>query len=199
MTKKRPSWFQWLDLTMLAPGVATLAILAYALARGARGPSGWPYGMAAVGLAFVGIWLRVVLLRRGYLSEFRWYPTHGIMAHPGQGYILPPDAVLDAYVSDTVMKWSTHYPGAAGALGSDVVWVFFRRDLDESTANRAGAKVHGLTMARSHTMQVDYDVPSQPLQTTAFAHELGHVIMGFSTGGWDQAVHHAFMRDNGLL
>ncbi len=196
--KKKPSWFQWLDLTTLAPGVLTLSFLAYAIAHGAEGPKGWQWGTAAVGLAFIGIWLRLVLLRRSYLAEFRWYPTYGIMAHPGQGYSLPSDDVLNTAVRETMNRWALYYPNAKDALESDIVWVFFKRDLDESTANRANAKVNGLTFARSHTMQVDYDAADQPLAETAFEHELGHVIMGFSTDGWDQAVHHAFMADHGL-
>ncbi len=51
-------------LTYALPGILTLLAMVVCLALHAQGPRGWPLGMAAVGLAFLGIWLRVYLLRR---------------------------------------------------------------------------------------------------------------------------------------
>jgi hypothetical protein len=47
-------------------------------------------------------------------------------------------------------------------------------------------------------MYVDYDYKLDPIEKTALAHELGHVIHGLATGGWDQAEHHAFTKKNHL-
>ena len=40
--------------------------------------------------------------------------------------------------------------------------------------------------------------PNQDIQHTAFAHELGHVILGSVLGNWDESIHHKFMADNKL-
>jgi len=203
MTKKKPAWLRLDDfLTIAGPGIVVLGILVALLFRDdVEAKGGWQWLMLAVGLCFIGIWVRVLLSRKAYLAQFRWYPTYGIMVHPGERdpYALPEDHVLDTAVRETVNRWSLYYgPRALASISSDVIWVFFKKDLDESTANRAKAKVEGITFARSHTMQVDYDHRDQPFERTAFEHELGHIIMGFSTGDWDQQKHHDFARGHGL-
>lgn len=204
MVKKKPSWLTLLDfLTIAGPGIAVFGILIYFLIHGAVGPKGWQYLMALVGLSFIGIWLRIALSRRSYLAEFRWYPSYGIMAHPGDPkvglYTLPDDDTVNNAVRETVARWALYYgKKAAEAAASDVIWVFFKKDLDENTLNRARAKVNGLTFARSHTMEVDFDTPSDPLEKTAFEHELGHIIFGFSTDNWDQQAEHDFARGHGI-
>jgi hypothetical protein len=203
MNKKKPSWLRLDDfLSIAAPGIATLGALFFLLFReDVKSDGGWQWLMLAVGLGFIAIWVRIVFSRKAYLSRFRWYASYGLMVHPGDRdpYSLPEDHVLENAVRETVNRWSIYYgPRAQAAIASDVIWVFFKKDLDENTVNRAKAKVEGITFARSHTMQVDYDLRDQPLSTTSFEHELGHIIMGFSTGDWDQESHHKFARSHGL-
>ncbi len=199
--KKKPSFLTLYDfLTIAGPGIVVLLInLWLQFVEIETSAKRWEWLMLVVGLAFIAIWARVVQLKRRRLSEFTWYPTWGVMAHPGEGYVLPPQEEMDRSVRETVNRWSLYYGSkASAAVMSDVVWVFFKRGLDESTANRAKMKVNGLTFARSHTMQVDFDTPSDPLEKTAFEHELGHIIMGHATGDWDQQKHHDFSRGHGL-
>lgn len=206
MQKKKPAWLRLDDfLTIAGPGIAVLGLLVWAIiAKAESEASGWQYLMALVGLAFIGIWVRIALSRRAYLAEFRWYPTYGIMMHPGEpvekgGYILPDELTVTTAVRETVARWALYYgTKAAAAVASDVIWVFFKKNLDENSLNRAKAKVNGITFARSHTMQVDYDSPSDQLVNTAFEHELGHIIMGHSTNDWDQKIHHDFASGHGL-
>jgi uncharacterized membrane protein len=50
-------------LTIALPGLLVLVGTAVLVLLGARGPRYWQLGMALVGLTFLGIWLRVYLLR----------------------------------------------------------------------------------------------------------------------------------------
>jgi hypothetical protein len=199
-TKKKPSWLLPLDFVSFAvPGIVCLVLLVVGLVHGASGPRQWPYLMGLVGAVFLAIWVRVALLRRAYLDGFRWYPAYGVMAE-ANGYLLPNDEQMDAAVRADVSRWALYYgTKAADAVASDVVWCFFKKDLSEADIGRADVRMNGFTIARSHTMYVSYSAAADALEKTAFAHELGHIIMGFSTGAWDQAVHHAFMQEHGLL
>jgi hypothetical protein len=51
-------------LTMALPGILVLLATVILLMAGAQGPKGWPVGTAVVGFVFLGIWLRVRLLRQ---------------------------------------------------------------------------------------------------------------------------------------
>lgn len=205
MQKKKPSWLRLDDfLTIAGPGIATLGLLVWAvLAKAKSEHGGWQYLMALVGLCFIGIWVRVALSRKSYLAEFRWYPTYGIMAHPGDPktglYSLPDEDTVNSAVRETVSRWALYYgTKAAAAVASDVIWVFFKKDLDENEINRAKKKVNGFTVSRTHTMYVDFDGASDPLERTAFEHELGHIVYGFATGDWDEEAEHTFVKGHGL-
>ncbi len=50
-------------LTLALPGLLILVGTAVLVLLGARGPRYWQLGMVLVGLTFLGIWLRVYLLR----------------------------------------------------------------------------------------------------------------------------------------
>lgn len=196
--KKKPHWLRLDDfLTLAGPGIGVLGLLVYCVLAGYV--PGWPkgawIGMLAVGLTFIGIWARVVFLRKKALAKYRWYPTYGFMVHDDGGkYHLPGTVLFEAAIWRTIQAWAPYYKSDVLLKGKDVFWVFFKKDLDENTNNLANMKVEGLTIARSHTMQIDYDSADQPLEKTAFEHELGHIIMGHATGNWDLKTHHDFMK-----
>lgn len=197
--KKKPSWFLLKDLFALAgPGVATLGLGLYGLSSGFIATEATVM-LAVVGLAFIGIWIRILFNRKQTLSEYHWYPTYGFMVHDDGGkYHLPGTVLFEASVWRTIQAWAPYYNADFLVKGSDIIWVYFKKDLDENDKNPANKKVNGVTIGYSHTTEVDYDSADQPLERTAFEHELGHLIMGWGSGSWDEEVHHDFMKKHGL-
>ncbi len=197
---KKPSWFKVLDLVFFCIPIVGLSLATiYAMVTGVEGP----HAVQAVALcwvvvaAFLGIYLRLLWMRWTTLKQYRWYPTYGFMLRQ-DGYQLPEEGILDGSVWKTIQVWSKHHPNAEQIVKSAVNWVSFHKDLNENDKNRARAKVKGFTVAVSHTMAIDYDSPDEPLDRTAFEHELGHIIHGFATQNWDMEQHHEFMKKHGL-
>lgn len=198
--KKKPSWFRLIDaVTIAGPGLVTAGLTVYAMIHGYEGPPSSIPGLWAVTIGFIGIWLRWCQLRKADLDTFVWYPTYGIMIKP-ETYILPSAAEVDALVKKVIDAWTPIYPNAGSIIADqEVIWAFFKKDLNENDKNPAKAKVKGVTLAYSWTMEVDYDVDTEALSATALAHELGHVIIGHATNNWDQAWQHALMQEHNLL
>jgi hypothetical protein len=198
--KKKPQWFRPIDaVSFLIPIVGASAATIYAMAVGVEGPHA-KEGIAlcwVVVALFIAIWGVYSYQRKKALDQYRWYPNYGFFVHPG-GYQLPPDGVFDGSVFKTIQLWSRFHPNAEQIIQQEVIWVFFKKDLDESPRNLAHMKVEGLTVAYSHVMAVDYDHPEDDFNHTAFEHELGHIIHGHATGTWDLAEHHDFAKKNGL-
>lgn len=198
---KKPGWFRLIDfITIGGGGVISLGLLAYALIHGATGAHAKEglVLLAVVGLCFVGIWLVFALQRKKWLSKFVWYPRYGFMIDPG-GYCLPHDNyLLDVLIKRTIEGWSKYHPNAEDIVRARVNWVWFDKTLDEKVDPFAGRLNNGYAIGYTNSFKVDYDTPTQSLESTAFEHELGHVIRGNATGQWDQTEHHKFAADHGL-
>lgn len=198
---KKPSWFRPLDLiTFVGTGIAIAGLAIYAMIAGIEGPhavQGLVLTFVVAGL-FLVFWVINAVTRKKRLDTFRWYPTYGFMVHAEDGWNLPSDKVFDELVKRTLESWTVYVAGAHAAISSDVKWVTFRKNFDETALNPAHKKVNGLTIAGSHTFGVDIDSVDHPIEKTAFAHELGHVIMGNATGNWDEVKHHQFMKEHNL-
>ncbi len=198
--KKKPSWFRPLDFAVCSGASAVIiAFTIYALIVGIEGSHATEaivlsYVVAALFLLIFG---RLCWIRKNWLDQFKWYPTYGFMVHP-ENYILPGDKEFDDAVAKTISDWSVHYNDVQKVIDEDVIWVWFKKSLDENANNRANQKVNGLTIGYSHTMMVDYDTSYDSLNKTAFAHELGHIIMGHCSHNWDLETHHKFMETHKL-
>lgn len=198
---KKPSWFRIADLLILVgTAVIVAGLAAYGAIVGVQGNNALQglILMFVVAFAFVAIWAKSAYDRKKWLDTFIWYPTYGFMVHAENGWQPPTSEAFDALVKATLDAWTPLIKNSEQALMSDVKWVTFRKNLDETTINPAKRKVNGLTLAGSHTFGVDIDSPSDPIETTAFAHELGHVIMGNATNNWNEADHHRFMKEHKL-
>ncbi len=197
---KKPSWFRLFDLITLGlTGFLALGALAYTLAVGAQGPyAGQLIGLlitvAVAAFAITGVFM---YQRKVWLDTFVWYPTYGFMLQRENWIAVTPEH-FDAVIRQTIAKWAPFY-SAESIIKSEVNWVWMKRNLNETAINPAHAKVNGLTIAGTHSIEVDYNSPQDELEHTSLAHEIGHVIYGSATGNWDQAVHHKFMSDHGLL
>lgn len=197
---KKPSWFTLLDL--LSFGIPTLGVIGvtvYGMIVGFEGPHALQGEILCwvVAASFLAIWGRYTWLKKKSFDEFTWYPTYGFMVH-GNGYTLPSSIDLDILVAKTIGLWTPYHPDAQTIVKSDVNWVYFVKDLNESDTNPTHQKVNGYTFSGTHTMTVNFNNATDPFDKTSFQHELGHVIHGFATGQWDMTEHHQFMAAHGL-
>lgn len=194
---KKPSWFRLYDFLSIAGlGIFAGGVTVYAMTQHATGPKGWLALSWTVTAMFLAIWARFAYVRKQWLNTFRWYPTYGFMVQYEQ---LTPytDAVLDGAIKHAIEAWSPYFQ-AQKMIEAETTWVWFKKGLDETSLNPARKKVNGVTIYGSHLIEVDYDTSEDPLNVTAFEHELGHVIMGNATGQWDNDTHHAFAREHHL-
>lgn len=192
---KKPHWFRWQDAAItLGLGIVTGGLTIYAvLSPDTEGPPGWQWGMILVTAGFLGIWALVARDRAKWLSQFAWYPTYGFMISR-ENYVLPPEEEIDEAIRATVENLAEEEPRVREVLGEEAVFCWFKKDLNENTRNPARKKVKGVTIGYGWSMYVDYDSPGDPLGSTAFSHELKHILYGHATGNWDEATHHAVFR-----
>lgn len=186
-------------LTIALGGFVAAATLIYLAVVGVDGP-GAKQGvalLAVVGLAFFAFWGIFAYNRKKWLDSFDWFPNYNLMIQ-SNGYSLPAGDEIDGVVLRTIQAWKPFHARAGELLCSDINWVYFRKDLNETALNPTKKKVNGFTVAGSHVIEVDFNNKLDSLEKTAFAHELGHVIHGLATGGWDQEEHHRFMNEHGL-
>jgi hypothetical protein len=200
---KKPSWLQPLDLIpLLIPVIAA----AYAFIHGYEAVHHTQAGvmLVAVPVLMWLLWGRVMYYRKKFLDSCTWFPQYKFMVAPdpnlptNEQYLLPSEQEFDAAVASTVRDWVPFHPAADRLMKSGVKWLTFRRNLNEVPLTPKVGLVKGLTTGWGTEIFVDFDSRLETLERTAFEHELGHVIHGLATGGWDQEEHHAFAKKNHL-
>jgi hypothetical protein len=203
---RKPMAFNWLDLLsfgglalLMVIGAVAVTALAGNGAITVDGGSVWNAVVLVwvVALVSVGIYVRLILVRRSTLREYQWI-THpdfvcGFMVY-SKGYDLKISE-FQSEVKKTAEGWirEVNFPSWE-ALGKGPIWVRF----EPWPVNNRGVKVAGFSVANSRSMVVGFRDKDQPLENTAFAHELGHIIQGYATGVWNQAEHHQRSKDHGL-
>ena len=193
---KKPSWFQPLDLIpLLIPVIAA----AYAFIHGYEAVRHTQAGilLVAVPVLMCLLWGRVMYGRKKFLDSCTWYGTYGFMIIP-ENYLLPAEQEFDGVVASTIRDWTPFHPAANRLMKTGVKWLYFRKDLDEKPITPKVGLVEGFTTGWGSVIYVDYDAKLQVLEKTAFQHELGHIIHGLATGGWDVIEHHEFAKKNHL-
>lgn len=194
----KPSWFQPLDLIPILVAVGSAL---YALIGGFEAAN---KTQATVLLILVpGLMMAIVAVswwqRKKYLDSFEWYPRYGFMVDNDRGgYLLPTEQEFDTYVESVCRSWTPFHPSAERVMKSRVKWLRFRKGMDEKPIKPSWGLVKGITVLGGSSIYVDYDSKLDPLEKTALAHELGHVIMGLATGRWIQEEHHAFTKKHHL-
>jgi hypothetical protein len=197
---KKPTWFRLVDLlTIGLGGIVSLGLFFYALFAGVQGEHA-KQGLcltAAVGLCFVGIWLRFSLERKKWLDTFTWIPQYSLMVQLNEYSGCTVLDIIDL-TEKTIKAWEPFHPTARQIIVGDVLWVEFIKGLNEGmTYNITGTKVKGFTIPGGRDVGVDFD-DNEALQNTAYEHELGHVIRGNATHQWNQLEHHTFAAAHGL-
>jgi len=197
---KKPVWFRLLDLlTIGLGGLVSLGLLVYALFAGVQGAHA-KEGLcllAVVGFCFIGIWGKFVYDRKKWLSQFVWIPTYGFMISPSK-YKLPKPYEINCVIKKTIDGWTPYHPNAEALVKARVNWVWFDEKLDQKPDELTGRLSNGYAIGGTNSFKVDYDTGDEPLELTAFAHELGHIIHGNATGQWSQEEHHQFAAAHSL-
>lgn len=196
---KKPSWFQPLDLI---PLLLPVVVVLFAFIHGFEASKNTQASvlLAAVPVLMWLLWAIVMWDRKKYLDKLVWFPRYGfIIDTENDGYLLPAEQEFDEYVASVIRSWAPFHPGAELLMKSRVKWLHFRQHMDEVPIKASWGLKKGITVAGGSSMYVDYNFKLDPLERTALAHELGHIIHGLATGGWNEEEHHAFTKKNGLL
>lgn len=169
----------------------------YVQIRGAEDASWGTYTLLwVVAAAFWLIYLRLVWMLHKYIQGYDLVLPNGIMIQTG-GY----DVTLEDFEKELdriYLLWTPYFIGAPELLREDRIWVRFEGEIIRVPFTRRPAlKYAGITVAGGEFVRLTYfNDPDLPLRKTAFAHELGHVILGRATKRWNNNEHHKFMKVN---
>lgn len=175
--------------------IGLLVYAAFAGVQGAHAKQGL-YLTAAVGLCFIGIWLRFALDRKRWIDSYTWIPKYNLMV---QFNAYTGGAVADVIelTERTIKAWEPYCPTARQIIMADLTWVTFEKGLNTDIVNITGRRVKGFWIPGTRDICVDFD-GNEPLQNTAYEHELGHVIRGNTLRRWETSDHHEFIAKHGL-
>lgn len=211
---KRPSPFKLLDALSvggiaLFMTIAAVAVTLWGEADNIGEAIALSWTVAGTGWA---IYIALIILRWRYISQFDLMIRYGIMVNTA-GYHTS-ELKLDAELDRIVLMYSKYFPNIGELFERSRVWVTFKPGIFENVPG-APARVAGFVPAGGENAFVGYfervpgattpdgkpvyvGAPDVAIEKTAFAHELGHVIMGRAWNDWDEERHHAFMREHGL-
>lgn len=198
----KPSWFQPLDLI---PILLAALIAAYAFIHGYESEHNVQAAvlLVSVPVLMTVLWGRVMWLRKKWLDRCAWFPQYRCLVdtektETSDGYLLPAEQEWNAFIGSVVRSWIPFHPGAERLLKSRTKIIRFRKNMDEKPINPNWGLAYGFTVAGGSSLYINYNSKLDLLESTALAHELGHVIHGLATGSWVESEHHAFAQKNGL-
>ena len=151
--------------------------------------------MSLISLLFIVFWASSLYGRYKLLKTFTWYPELNMMIQ-FNGYKGLTDP--KKYVNYILDRWSEHHEKARDVFKNDTIWVFFQKDINESVFVWSNKIIKGFVIQKTKAAYVDFDTIYDKVEDTAFAHELGHIIHGFSTLQWNTDEHHKFFAEHGL-
>lgn len=181
-------------------GVITIGFLIYGLFVHAQGSAQWPYLMAAVAASFLFIYWRVIVVRQNDIKGFVLVggPKYGVLVNLGT--YQPPGGVdkLAEIIETTAIGWTAAFSREEidNALTKGYIWCWFKPGTIDMSQVGTPYKVAGYEVGDK--LVVGYSAVNANLDSTAFAHELGHYIQGTVTGDWDLNTHHARSKRLGL-
>lgn len=192
MKTKRPSAFKLLDFLMVGtPAVITSALALYVSLDSHKLSA----PMLLVALAFCFLYGALVYTRLKFLSKFTYMTSQGVMVNFGSYEITGHD--VENEVNRAVELYTKYFSNAEELLESSTLWLTFKLGPFEDPVSRK-IKLAGFITYGGEAAYVGYLSDDQLIETTALAHEIGHIIMGRATKKWDQDKDHKFMADNNL-
>lgn len=191
---RTPSIFKPFDaLSMLLPclvGVlATVLTLVYTTSTEAKVLT------AVVTLCFIGISARTLQLRYAFIASYPLHLDCNVYVRLN-GYKGTKES-LNKEIARLISLYTMHFVNASTLLSQEPVWVEFLPDVITLNTRRVAGYATGDTVKVSYYRRLEDGTTTAwaeaPVERTAFAHELAHVIIGRETGGWDNSTHHALM------
>ncbi len=196
---KRPSAWNLFDaLTFGLLAVLVTGLAAYVQAHDVVGPvDSKPLTWVVAG-AFWVIYGLLLRARYRFIQSYDLVLSTGTMVQTN-GYKVPR-AAFETELRRVCSLWTPHFTSAQEILERKRVWVRFEPGLLVVPFSKNTPRTFaGLTSMGGESVRVTYrGDPLKPLEQTAFAHELGHVIIGRATNEWDNDAHHKFMSERKL-
>ena len=198
--EKRPSpWNLWDALTFGAIAALVTCVAIYAQVNGIEGHPRAYVHMWVVTAAFWSVYLLLVRARSKFIESYDLVLSTGMMVQTN-GYKISRTE-FETELRRVCSLWFPHYPRAQEFLEQSRIWVRFESKILEKRAfSRSTPRTFaGLTSMGGESIRLTYfEDPLKQLEQTAFAHELGHVILGRATNSWDNDQHHKFMQERKL-
>lgn len=181
----------WKLFDVLTFGVPSLIVMGLALYVSILGIQGQAL-MWVCSLTFWGIYGALVWSRYKFIQRYDMMLSSGIMVQTN-GYNASR-ADFEVELRRVINLWSPHVMDVEDLLRRERIWVTFEPEpLRLEFSKNEPRTFAGLTKIGGELVRVSYfEDPDKPLEATAFAHELGHIILGRSTGHWSND-HHEFM------
>lgn len=193
---KRPSAWRWFDaLTFGVPSLVVTCLTLY-VTLGSSTLGTQEYALMWVcSAAFWAIYGALVWSRYRFIQRYDMVLSTGTMVRTNGFRASRAD--FEAEIRRVLLLWSPYVMDAQSLLERHRIWVTFEAEpLKKLRFTRNQPRTFaGLTRAGGEAVKISYfEDPDKPLETTAFAHELGHIILGRSTDSWSNDEHHEFMK-----
>lgn len=198
----RPNPFKFLEF--LYTGLFGLLLGFFAVYCALHGVAAGPVLLLA-GMSLLAVGINVVLV----IARWRLYQSYDLVLPFGilvarNGYHVTPE-ILEAEIARVVRMYRAFVPRIEAILAQEPIFVTFRPGVMDHPMMNGKVKLAGSTAGSD--VQVAYYRytenagritgttvdPDVPIEQTAFAHELGHVIIGRAQGIWDNNLSHAWM------
>lgn len=183
-----------LDLvTFGAPALIASGLTIYSYTQGV---SGEPLALLiAMSVVFVAIYVALVVWRYKFISRISFTTKHGLHII-GNGFPVTKEKI-EALTEHTLRSWDgVLYPltcqdwlKLGGKAINELIVSFEEFPIQHSTMGKLAG------FAVGDNVVVGF---KDPLDSTAFEHELGHYIYKKYTGTFENENCHAFMKENGL-
>lgn len=196
----KPVVFKFLDALYFAfPGVALIILGVYLAVKNTEGA----LLTGVVGLCFFGIWVSVLWSRKKLIDSYPIVTKYNVLIKHN-GYHITRLEAEDA-IKKLLALYQLHWLDAKEALTSEYTWVEFVPGTIEIKGIGKPMLVAGFVRAGGRTVKVGFfDSKTKkpdstvPLERTAFAHELGHIILGSVLNNWNESLHHSTTKEKGL-
>ena len=146
--------------------------------------------MLLVSLAFIGIYVRFVFLRKAELAPYTWVKTKyfGLMIDFGdyKGAYLEEIVQECEFITE---KWIGFFGSKNDIHKIDNVWVNFKQ-IPFSLPGQKKRKLAGAAVYYTTEMYAGFNDKNDPISKTSFSHELGHILQAYISGEWDEKSHH---------
>jgi hypothetical protein len=132
----------------------------------------------------------IVFRRWKALSSITFTTSHGLNVVCGEYIDQVSKDKVEKIVSDTLDLWKTKVNISPKDPLKDWTLAWQPKPFDAPNG-----KVNGITSAKYFLIEVGF---TEPLESTALSHEIGHVLHADFAGFWNESIEHEFIKTHGL-